>query len=470
MFRGVPYAAPPAGDARWKAARPHPGWDGVRDATEYGPSAPQPWIPGGMPPLGEHGVPPFGEDCLTLNLWTPGIDGARRPVMVWIHGGGFLTGSGNLPFYACDTFARDGDVVAITINYRLGPLGFLSGVGDANVWLTDQIAALQWIVANVAAFGGDPARITLVGQSGGAFSIAALAQHPATRGLFQRGILQSLPFGLDLPTAEEALDRTRSLARHLGHDDLEALREEPWERLIGGTIGVLGEYARFGEWGLAFLPVIDEATIPRHPITALADADIDLVIGWTTNEASFAFGMNPQYAEATRDQVIGWASMRHGDGAAALYDAYAAESREDSPRKVLTRMVTDGIFRCGALQVADERADSRPAYVYQFGVTSPVLDGALGAPHCMELPFTFANISRWGPAPFVQGIPAELVERVTGALHNAWIGLIRDGHPDHDAVPPWRPYTAEDRAVLVIGDESIRTETNIPRPGLCASP
>jgi len=133
VFRGVPYAAPPTTDARWKAARPHQGWDGVRDATDYGPSAPQPWRPGGMPPLGEHGAPPFGEDCLTLNLWTPGIDDARRPVMVWIHGGGFLTGSGNLPFYAGDTFARDGDVVAISINYRLGPLGFLSGVGDANV-------------------------------------------------------------------------------------------------------------------------------------------------------------------------------------------------------------------------------------------------------------------------------------------------------------------------------------------------
>jgi carboxylesterase type B len=470
VFRGVPYAAPPTGAARWQAARPHPGWDGVRDATEYGPSAPQPWIPGGMPPLGEHGAPPFGEDCLTLNLWTAAIDGARRPVLVWIHGGGFLTGSGNLPFYAADTFARDGDVVAISINYRLGPLGFLSGVGDANVWLTDQVAALQWVVANVAAFGGDPARVTLAGQSGGAFSIAALAQHPAARGLFQRGILQSPPLGLDLPTAEEALDRTRSLARHLGHDDLEALRDEPWERLIGGTIEVLGEHARFGEWGLAFQPVIDEATMPRHPVAALPDAEIDLVIGWTRDEASFAFGMNPQYAGATREQVVAWASTRHGDRAPALYDAYAAASADASPRHVLTQMVTDGLFRCGALRVADARADSRPAYVYQFDVTSPVLDGALGAPHCMELPFTFANIGRWGPAPFVQGVPAEVVERVTGALHGAWIGFIRDGRPESDAVPSWRPYTAGDRAILVIGAEAIRTEANIPRPGLCASP
>jgi len=195
-------------------------------------------------------------------VWTPGIDDARRPVLVWIHGGGFLTGSGNLAFYAADTFARDGDAVAISINYRLGPLGFMSGVGDANVWLTDQVAALRWVAANAAAFGGDPARIALAGQSGGAFSIAALAQHPDTRGLFQRGILQSPPLGLDLPAAEDAVERARSLARHLGHTDLAALHHESWERLIGGTIGVLGEYAKFGEWALAFLPVIDQATLP----------------------------------------------------------------------------------------------------------------------------------------------------------------------------------------------------------------
>jgi carboxylesterase type B len=469
VFRGVPYAAPPTGAARWKAARPHPGWLGVRAATEYGLSAPQPWMPGGMPPLGEHGAPPFGEDCLTLNLWTPGIDDARRPVMVWIHGGGFLTGSGNLPFYACDTFARDGDVVAISINYRLGPLGFLSGVGDPNVWLTDQVAALQWIAANVAAFGGDPARITLAGQSGGAFSIAALAQHPVARGLFHRGILQSPPLGLELPTTDQALHRTMSLARHLGHEDLRALRQESWERLIGGTIGVLGEYAQFGEWGLAYLPVIDDATMPSPPGTALASSDIDILIGWTRDEASFAFGANPQYAGTTREQVTGWASARHGERAGALFDAYATAAADSSPRQVLTEMVTDGLFRCGALELADARSASRHVHAYQFDVPSPMLGGALGAAHCMELPFAFANISRWGPAPLFTGLGPEVVERVTAAVHGAWIGFVRDGQPGRQAVSPWPPYTASDRSVLVIGPEAIRAETNMRRPAVCAS-
>ncbi len=468
VFRGVPYAAPPVGAARWQAAEQHPGWTDVRDAAEYGLSAPQPWLPGGLPPVGSHGAPPFGEDCLTLNLWTPGIDDARRPVMVWIHGGGFLTGSGNLPFYACDTFARDGDLVAISINYRLGPLGFLSGVGDANVWLTDQIAALQWIEANVADFGGDPASITLVGQSGGAFSIAALAQHPAARGHFQRGILQSPPLGLDLPTVDEAVRRTESLARHLQRDDIEALRDEPWERLVQGTVGVLGEYARFGEWGLAYLPVIDEQTMPRHPVTALADADIDLLIGWTSGEASFAFGVQPQYAAATRDQVIRWAATRYGDRAAAFYDGYADASPGAHPRDVLTQMVTDGLFRCGGLQVAAARTATRPAHAYQFEVASRMLDGALGATHCMELPFTFANIGSWGAAPFTQGMPPEIVESVSGAMHNAWISFIRDGDPNLGRASSWQPYVANDPAVLVIGEQDIRIANDLPRPALCS--
>jgi carboxylesterase type B len=438
VFLGVPYAAAPVGDSRFRAARPHPGWQDVRDATRYGPSAPQPYLPGGRPPLGVHGEPPFDEDCLTLNVWTPAPDDQRRPVLVWIHGGGFLSGSGNLPFYAGDTFARDGDLVAISINYRIGPLGFLAGVGDANIWLTDQVAALRWIVDNAAAFGGDPDRITLAGQSGGGFSIAALAQHPDARGLFQRGILQSPPLGLDLPSASEALAPTSALARQLGHDDVQALHDEPWERLIDGTIGVLTETARFGEWNLAYKPVIDESTMPRHPIETLADADIDIMIGWTHDEATFAFGMDPRYAATTREEVAEWA------GSGAVYDEHA------TPRDALTEMVTDRLFRHAALALAEARSTTRPVYAYEFDVASPMLDGALGATHCFDLPFTFANLDRWAAAPFVQGLDPATYERVSGAMHPAWIGFIRDGSPVHQHLPSWSRYGAVDRSVLIL--------------------
>jgi carboxylesterase type B len=457
VFRGVPYAAPPVGPGRWRAARPHPGWAGVRDATHYGPSAPQPWRPEGIPAIGRHGEPPFDEDCLTLNVWTPGPDDSGRPVLVWIHGGGFLSGSGNLPVYAGDTFARDGDLVAISVNYRLGPLGMLTGLGDPNAWLSDQVTALRWIAANVAAFGGDPARITVAGQSGGAFSVAALAQHPQTRGLFRRGILQSPPAGLDLPTATEAMTRTELLARLLGHEDVEGLRGEPWERLIQGTVGVMASTAAFGQWSLAFLPVLDEEALPADPMAALAATDVDVLIGWTSEEAAFAFGFDPAYAATTREQVIEWAAGRYRGEAAAAYDAYAAAVPGHQPLDVLIGIFTDDFFRRGALELAARRASRRPVHAYQFEVRAPRLDGTPNAAHCAELPFTFGNIARWGSAPIVRGLSAATIDHATNVLHNAWIGFVRDGSPRHAGAPDWRPYTGRDPAILAVGPEYARS-------------
>ncbi|GAB4583844.1 carboxylesterase/lipase family protein [Nocardia sp. IFM 10818] len=449
-FLGVPYAAPPTGPNRWRAARPHPGWAGVRDATAYGPSAPQPRPPQPHPLIGFHGEPPFDEDCLTLNIWTPAADDARRPVVVWLHGGGFLTGSGNLDRYATDTFARNGDIVAVSINYRLGPLGFLSGLGDPNAWLTDQIAAVQWIAENIAAFGGDPERITLAGQSGGAFAIAALAQHPSTRGLFQRVILQSMPFAWELIGADIAVERTRALARHLGHGEhIDALREEPWERLILGTQAVMAEYAAFGVWSLAYTPVLDPETIPRHPMETLASADVDMILGWTRDEAAFAFGVDPRYGTATRDQVIDWAATRYSD-----IDAAAVLAGGLSPGEAVVRIVGDVMFRAPGLRMAQERADAaRPAYVYQFDVSSP-MGPAVGAAHCLELPFTFGNLDRWSAAPFARGFEPESAERITDTLHRAWIGFIRDGDPTHAGLPSWPAYRSGAPAVLTVGDET----------------
>lgn len=178
-FKAVPYAAPPIGPLRWHPAQPHAGWDGIRDATRYGPSAPQMFFEGGDPVLGGHGFPPFDEDCLTLNVWTPAVDDAARPVLVWIHGGGFLSGSGNLPHYSGETFARNGDLVVVALNYRLGPLGYLSfdetDTGQpepGNLWFSDQLAALRWVHDNIARLGGNPENVTVAGQSGGALSTA----------------------------------------------------------------------------------------------------------------------------------------------------------------------------------------------------------------------------------------------------------------------------------------------------------
>ncbi|GAA4237837.1 carboxylesterase family protein [Actinomadura meridiana] len=448
VFRGIPYAAPPVDDLRWRRARSHPGWSGVRDATRHGPSAPQPYLPGGgNTVLGEHGSPPFSEDCLTLNVWTPGLDGASRPVLVWIHGGGFTTGSGSIPYYAGETFARDGDLVVVTINYRLGPFGYLHGMvpGHSNLWLSDQAAALSWVAENAAAFGGDSGAITLMGQSGGALSIGALAQHPTAAPLFHRAIAQSAPLGLDLPSHEDAAERTDAMARLLGHADRRGLLGEPTARLVEGTIAVLRRFAEFGTWDLAFTPVLDDL-MPAHPRDALADPRIELLIGWTEDEGTFRFASDPQYATSTVDDVVAVLRKRHQDPE-RVYRDYA-DAVGDDPRAVLSAECGDHLFRNPGNDVLARRADSGITYAYEFALDSPAFGGTLGATHCLELPFTFANAEKWTGAPFLTGIDPEVVRSLGTRMHRSWISFVRDGTPE----PGFPRWPASDGKTLMVFD------------------
>lgn len=451
VFRAVPYAAPPVGSLRWEVARPHAGWAGVRDAQQYGPSAPQPYAPGGSPIMGSNGEPPFDEDCLTVNIWSPDID-EKLPVLVWIHGGGFLAGSGNLPFYAGDATAHEG-IVHVTVNYRIGALGLLHGMGSsANVWLTDQMLALRWIADNIASFGGDPRRITLAGQSGGAFSAAALIGHPATSPLIDRAILMSPPMGVELADPGAAFERTKTLARLLGHDDVEGLRSEPWERLVDGSIGVLREYDEYGEWGLAFEPVLDASTLAAHPVETLSNSSIDLVLGLTRDEATCAFELDRALDETTRAEVISWLGRRHGPDAASLYDVYANRRPGIAPKRVLTDVLTDDLFRRGTVEVAERRATRAPVRIYQFEVESPLFEGALGATHSLDMAFALDNFAAWGTSPFLQGIDPALCSSAAGVLHRAVVGFVRG--EDLTASPfSWPCFEPADRIGLVI-DES----------------
>ncbi|NUU24842.1 MAG: carboxylesterase family protein, partial [Streptomycetaceae bacterium] len=441
---------PPVGPARWRPAAPHPGWPGVRDATAPAPSAPQPFL-GPDPILGGHGFPPFDEDCLTLNLWTPGTDAARRPVLVWIHGGGFVSGSGSLPIYAGDTFARNGDVVVVGLTYRIGPLGYLYPGGDeagdsANVWFTDQLQALRWIRDNIAAFGGDPDNVTVAGQSGGAYSTAALAVHPVAGRLFHRAILQSPPLGLPLPTPDESLERTAEFVRAAGVDTVGDMRALPWEKLVEATIAMFLTGAEWGKWRVPFLPVRDDATLARHPLTALVDGaagDKEILVGWTGREATFAFGLDPQYADATRDQVVRRLADAHGDRAEAAYDAYADARPGAHPRDVLIDFVSDDLFRLPCRALADARTNTeKPVWAYQFDYASLAYDGRLGATHCLELPFTFHNADRWAHAPVLHGADPRVLDELGAAMHRAWLAFVRTGDPNHDRLPHWPRYTA----------------------------
>ncbi|HEU5031789.1 MAG TPA: carboxylesterase family protein [Spirillospora sp.] len=445
VFRGVPYAAAPMGDLRWRAAQPHPGWPGVRDAASYGPGCPQPYAPAPDSVLGRHGEPPFDEDCLTLNVWTPD-PGGKNPVLVWIHGGGFVSGSGTMPVYAGDTFARDGDLVVVTINYRLGPLGYLYlGEDEGNFWLTDQLAALRWVQDTIAAFGGDPARVTVAGQSGGAFSTAALACHPEGGALFHRMILQSPPFGLALPDRAASLERTRRFAAAAGAVGLDELRTLPSERLVAAAVAMFGGLARFGHWPVPFLPMIDGVTLERHPADALADGHLggsngkETLIGWTANEATFAFALNPAYANATVEEVLGRFTDTFGDQAERAYSAYAANHPNASPGELLTELIGDDLFRVPASKAVQGLADKgRRVWAYQFDYRTPAHNGRLGATHCLELPFTFNNADRWTHSPFLDGAAPEDLSTLGRAMHTAWINFVRTGDPQ---VPGWSPVT-----------------------------
>ncbi|MCX4547143.1 carboxylesterase family protein [Streptomyces sp. NBC_01565] len=465
VFKGVPYAAPPVGALRWRPAQPHPGWPGTRDATAFGPSAPQPYREGGDPVLGTHGSPPFDEDCLTLNVWTPQVDGAKRPVLVWIHGGGFISGSGSLPVYSGETFARDGDLVVVTMNYRLGPLGYLyfgeDGAGG-NFWLTDQLAALRWVRDNVAAFGGDPDNITLAGQSGGALSVAALADaRPQGRPLFKRAILQSPPLGLRIPTRAESLQRSATFLDIIGVNDVAQLRSVPWPQLVAATFDMFRRTGRWGYWSTPYLPVIDGVTLDRHPSELLLSgpgAEIDLLIGCTREEANFAFALDPTYAAATKDQVLARARDTFGNRAAEAYGAYEEARPGARPVDVLMDLISDDLFRMPGLALAERRAArKRPVWAYQFDLPTPAHGGRLAAAHCLELPFVFDNFDKWSQAPFLTGLDPRIREGLASTMHAAWISFVRTGDPNHHAMPNWPRYDRDSRTTMSL--DTVTTAT-----------
>lgn len=458
VFKGVPYAAPPVGALRWRPAQSHPGWQGTRDATAFGPSAPQPYREGGDQVLGTHGSPPFDEDCLTLNVWTPGTGDAKRPVMVWIHGGGFISGSGSMPGYSGETFSRNGDLVVVTVNYRLGPLGYLyfgeDGTGG-NFWLTDQLAALRWVRDNIAAFGGDPDGITLAGQSGGALSVAALAgARTKGRPLFRRAILQSPPLGLKIPTRTESLERTAAYLDILGARNVTELRAVPWPRLIAATFEMFGRTGRWGYWSTPFLPVLDGVTLDRDPADLLlggAGADIDVLIGWTREEANFAFALSEPYAAATREQVVARARDTFGNRAEQAYTAYEEARPGARPVDVLMDLITDDLFRMPAVALAERRAArGRPVWAYQFNLPTPAHSGRLAAAHCLELPFVFNNFDKWSQAPFLAGLNPRVRDGLSSTMHAAWISFIRTGDPNHHPVPQWGRYGQDTRTTMAL--------------------
>ncbi len=303
VFRGIPYARAPQGPLRLRAPQPPEPWPGVRDARAFGASAPQ--SPGRLAALLGSPTESFAEDCLYLNVWTPGVDAARRPVLIWLHGGGFTTGSGSQPIYDGARLARRGDVVVVTVNYRLGALGYLqlpalereAQAASANPGLLDQIAALRWVQENIAAFGGDPANTTLFGESAGAMSVGTLLGTPRAKGLFGRAILQS-GAASNVYDREDAQRVAETFMKELGlaADDLAGLRAQPLAAVLAAQdraaqqlLGVVRQ--------LPFQPVVDGDVLPRRPLEAIAGGlarDVSLLIGTNLEEQKLFAPADPK--------------------------------------------------------------------------------------------------------------------------------------------------------------------------------
>ncbi len=474
-FRGIPYAAPPVGSLRFKPPVRLGPWSSVRAATRFGARAMQNDDAFNLAPairavFTAPAREPMSEDCLFINVWTPALDdGGDRPVMVWLHGGGFIAGSGASDHYDGTNLARKGNVVVVTLNHRLGAFGYLHlaelGGGEyaqsGNVGMLDIVAALEWVRDNATAFGGDPGNVTVFGESGGGAKTCILMAMPAAQGLFHKAIVQSGP-SVETMTAAAATGTARQVMQALGVSSVPDLAATPAATLLAAQNSVLG---RIGALSFAnrrrqgFNPVIDGVILPGGPFAPAApaiSADVPLMIGTNRDEMNLFFGMAPWTEGLAEDRLADAARPFLGDRTAAIVAAYRAAEPHASPRDIVLRIATDQAVRIPSLTIADRKVALRaaPTYVYLFTWETKVADGKLGSCHALEIPFVFDNLDKTrltGDAP-TRGMLAE-------AMSRAWIEFAYKDSPNHAGIPYWPAYDAIARPTMIF-DLQCRVEND----------
>ncbi len=464
-FRGIPFARPPVGELRFRAPQPPEPWSGVREAKAFGFSAPQ--APLAIPLPGME-VGELDEDCLSLNVFTPATDAGRRPVLVWIHGGGFVIGSSAQPLYDGIPLARRGDAVVVTINYRLGPLGFLyladlcpdleGAVGNAG--LRDQIAALAWVHENIERFGGDPANVTIFGESAGGMSVATLLGMPSAREHFAKAIPQSGATH-NVHTRDTATKVAEHFLGALGvptADAARVLRELPPDRLLdthrqtmlelGTTLGLL-----------PFQPLVDDDSLRVQPLDAIRAGDaaaIPLLTGTTRDEWKLFSFLDPEIAKldetGLRERLA--PQLSDPDAMIEAYRSTRPEGDASLPREIFFAIETDRVFRIPAIRLAEaQQAHQERTFMYLIDWVATGMGGALGACHAVELPFVFGLLDRPGAQLFAGGGPE--ATRLSEIVMDAWVAFARSGDPSHAGLPggQWSAYGVEKRATMILGSE-----------------
>jgi para-nitrobenzyl esterase len=459
VWKGIPFAQPPTGQRRFRAPQPPKPWTGVRQTTTFSPMAPQ--VPemgvsmvGAIGAEGAVDTRPMSEDCLYLNIWSPDADQQKRPVMVYIHGGAFTLGSASDPWYEGTSFAANHNIVVVSLNYRLGILGFVSfkdltgkdSAYTANCGLLDQIAALQWVRANIDAFGGNPDNVTVMGESAGAMSIGVLLGMPAAKGLFQRAILQSGAAG-NLTTRPQATQVAQALLTKLGLEtsQLAALAEVPLETLLKLQPELGREFGSIR----AYSPIIDGETLPQHPLAMIAQgsaANVAIMAGTNRDEWRL-------FAMMSGGPKVDEQQLKHlfGDQAQHVLATYTEARADKSPELSWIDIMSDLVFRMPAIRLAEGQVrQGAPVWMYRFDWASPAFGGVLGAAHAMDIPFVWNTLDTPLSRMFTGDSPNR--QPLADLMHASWAAFIRSGTPAIASLPVWPPYDLDRRATMIFSD------------------
>jgi len=458
IFRSIPYAAPPLGKQRFAPPQPVSPWTGTRESTRIGPSAPQPAsrLDAVM------GVAPFeqSEDCLTVSVWSPSLRGKRLPVLVWFHGGAYITGGGDLPFYDAENLARRGDIVVVTVNSRLGAIGYLylqqsQNDAYANRGLLDQEYALLWVKRNIDLFGGDPDNITAAGQSAGGGAVMALLTRSSSRALIQRAIVQSPAIATQSVVIAETISRRFFAAAGINYGDADRLSDLPLAALLSAQKQVASEISASGNLEPPFQLVTGTTTLPFPPAKFIASggvSEMPFIIGTTRDEVHAWLAQDDNMVSLSPMKMFVRLIRTHGVVPALAYCVLSLWHLRLPPWRVVSKLGTYVAFKRPVIELANGHSKNGGAvHVYRFD-WQPTVEAKFGACHCIELPFLFGNLDQWRNSPMLGGLSVLSFQRISKSMQDTWIEFVR-GNKLNAYKVSWPTYNQRHRAVLIISED-----------------